>query len=210
MFMTAGKNKDMEVSLAADNPIIGATMNVTALPDVSGRYPTNVSVNFGDDSDVEWKFKGDAYGSMGHQTFFNNSKSALTLKIPATGMTDKGGVRLPAGATVKSATMKVESRSSSATFEDFESGATGWTTGMMAGAADWSLRASAFTDSPTFNSTAYGTSGNGIGWGGTWGHLEHSYLMSPKISIAGPPVNMKSTTPSTSRYPPTTAPPGPT
>ncbi|MCK5640976.1 MAG: hypothetical protein KAJ19_09275, partial [Gammaproteobacteria bacterium] len=74
----------------------------------------------------------------------------------------------------------------SAKKENFESGAPGWTAGAIASPPHgWSIVSAAASGSPTFLSKTYGTNGN------YQNDYEHSYLMSPEISVGDTPVNLK-------------------
>ncbi|MBU4299604.1 hypothetical protein L6303_04295 [archaeon] len=71
--------------------------------------------------------------------------------------------------------------------EDFESGATGWTHGMLEpregyNSSDWwEIRTTAYgIDNYDFGTTVYGTTNHG-----SHGGYEHSYLMSPVIALPG-------------------------
>ena len=64
--------KDLSAKLSFQKgvEVYAARINFTPLPDTNGQYPTNVSIDIGDNSKNEWAFIGPAYGSWGKQTVF--------------------------------------------------------------------------------------------------------------------------------------------
>lgn len=71
----------------------------------SSSYPTNVTLNAGNDNSIEWAFNGTGFGSLGKQTQFNDSSTAKNITFSAAGQNLSLGIYLPKTAQISSATM---------------------------------------------------------------------------------------------------------
>jgi type II secretory pathway pseudopilin PulG len=115
-----GGNKDTTITFStggsSDNsthlfietgaPVQNGLINVKGLPDGNGEYPTQVSMDVGDDNANEWEFgpQGDfGYGSFGKQNVYVDSSTSKKLIVPASGFGELGKIKLPKNATVTKA-----------------------------------------------------------------------------------------------------------
>jgi len=91
--------------------ISNAGMLVDGVPR-QGSNPSNITIDFGGDGDVEWRWSGLGYGQMGHQGLFvldgkaQNATANLTI-LGGGGNNNSASIRLPYGAKVTNATMVV-------------------------------------------------------------------------------------------------------
>jgi len=111
-FSAPGTNTQTKIEIEKGSVLTDAQLFVEGLPDGQGRYPTNVTIDIGDDGDEEWKFKGTGYGELGRQTmFFNpisdNTVERPTIYFPVAGNNNTFTIRLPKGAQVASTAMEI-------------------------------------------------------------------------------------------------------
>ncbi len=72
------------------------------------KYPTDVTVNVGNDADNEWEFKGKGYGSFGKQTLFEDGREKSFLYFQNTTFRNDAKILVPRNATVISSEMTIE------------------------------------------------------------------------------------------------------
>jgi len=113
VFSGPGKDTGLFLRIPNGATILSAAINITSEPYSPGGtdYPENVSVDLGDDGNLEWAFEGTGYGRLGHQDLISNSTNfTQTLKVPFyTGGTNGTlNVRLPKYANVTRATLTLE------------------------------------------------------------------------------------------------------
>jgi hypothetical protein len=108
-FVGAGiDNTTAAFSLEPGMTYDGAHFTVEGLAGTGGEFADDIRIDVGNDGDYEWEWTGRGYGSLGKQTCFNTSATSYTIPFNGQGtITRDAGIRLPAGATVTSATMKV-------------------------------------------------------------------------------------------------------
>jgi hypothetical protein len=77
-----------------------------------GKFPSNISIDVGNNGLYEWQWAGLGYGAMGHQNLFildgkkQNASANLTISGGG-GNNDTASIRLPFGAKVTNATMVI-------------------------------------------------------------------------------------------------------
>jgi len=116
-FSGAGEDiASSQIDIYTNSTIYGATMKVEALPDNNGFHPLNVSIDVGDDSGSDWeyRFQGQGYGYMGHQSVFNDSMPQKAEVFLGPGFSQNSAIRLPKNATVTSSTITFEGGGGSA------------------------------------------------------------------------------------------------
>lgn len=67
-FGQGGYDDSTKLSVPAKAELDSAQISVKGMGDSFGNYPTNVSIDVGNDSNIDWEFKGENYGSLGMQT----------------------------------------------------------------------------------------------------------------------------------------------
>jgi hypothetical protein len=72
------------------------------------KYPTDVTVNVGNDADNEWQFKGKGYGSFGKQTFFEDGTEKSFLYFQNTTFRNDAKILVPRNATIITSEMTIE------------------------------------------------------------------------------------------------------
>jgi len=105
-FLAGGKDTSTELSFRKGVEVLSASIDFTPLADTSGNYPTNVSIDFGDNVKPEWNFKGTGYGSWGEQTMFLDETHSQAFTIHGEGNAT-ATVRLPKDCQVTSAVMEI-------------------------------------------------------------------------------------------------------
>jgi len=116
-FSGAGEDiTSSQIDIYTNSTIYGATMKVEGLPDTNGDCPLNVSVDVGDNSGSDWeyKFQGEGYGTMGHQTFFKDGATQKSEVFFGNDFSNNSVIRLPKGAQVTSSTITLEGGGGSA------------------------------------------------------------------------------------------------
>jgi hypothetical protein len=77
-----------------------------------GKFPSNISIDVGNNGLYEWQWAGLGYGAMGHQNLFilggTKQNNTANLTLPGGGgNNDSATIRLPFGAKITNATMRV-------------------------------------------------------------------------------------------------------
>ena len=68
--------------------IESASFYISGGPDQNGNYPTNVTLDVGNDGDEEWEFKGTGKGHFGHQDVFSDGLASKTVTFAEGGSED--------------------------------------------------------------------------------------------------------------------------
>ena len=113
-FPSAIVNTDNSISVQSGVYIDQARLKVSSVAQPPGNkdYPTNVTIDFGGDTQLEWQWRGPGYGPLGHQTTFINNKEYMNATLGKFGpYNDTVSFRLPKTANVKSATMNLSAGS---------------------------------------------------------------------------------------------------
>ena len=113
IFSGPGNDTGLFLRIPNGAKILSATINITSDPYSPGgtNYPENVTVDLGDDGNLEWAFEGTGYGRFGHQDMISNSTNfTQSLKVPFyIGGTNRSlNIRLPKYANVTRATLQLE------------------------------------------------------------------------------------------------------
>jgi hypothetical protein len=87
--------------------ISDASLKVSGLK-YKNNYPTDITINIGNDEDLDWEFRGLGYGSLGRQNLFTTGKSRHFMKFYNTSFLTTGDIMLPLNATVTSTSMNIE------------------------------------------------------------------------------------------------------
>jgi hypothetical protein len=115
-FAGVGTDTKLELKIPNGATIVSATFNVSGEPYSQGSkdFPENVTIDVGDDGDVEWKFEGTGFGYLGRQYLVSNTTNFTeSLRIPfySGGTNDTVRIRLPKEANVTKAVLKLEGSS---------------------------------------------------------------------------------------------------
>ena len=103
-----GYDSSTVLKIPNNSTVTGAKMKMMGLPDGSGSYPWNVSVDFGADKKAEYRYAGQGVGPWGHQFIFNDNKPTKDIMFyPGALENTTAKVRLPRTATVTSATADI-------------------------------------------------------------------------------------------------------
>jgi len=104
-FSAAGSKQDANLSLQTGVLLDDCTMNITGMPHTAGGkdYPANVSVDVGNDGDIEWAYTGTGYGAMGRQTMISNGSTGTGNVTFLTNETKGAPLLLPSRANITSA-----------------------------------------------------------------------------------------------------------
>jgi hypothetical protein len=107
-FPSGGEDDSLNISLQTGMTIDAASLNMSTVAQPAGSkdYPTNLTVNFGGDSKMEWQWKGQGYGQFGRQTTFGNGKDLMNVTLGSGGSTTMT-IRLPKNADIRSATLNI-------------------------------------------------------------------------------------------------------
>ncbi|MCK5559743.1 MAG: VCBS repeat-containing protein, partial [Thermoplasmata archaeon] len=100
-----GTSVAIEVPVNAS--ILDASLNVTGYLN-NGYYPTDVTVNIGNDEDIDWAYQGTGYGQLGRQTLFSNGDAKKYFKFHNTSFKNNARILLPRNSTVTSTSMTLE------------------------------------------------------------------------------------------------------
>jgi len=109
-FSGPGEDANLYLTIPNGATIISATFNVSG-EKYASEYPENVTLDVGDDGDIEWAFEGDGYGYLGHQVLISNSTNfTRSMRVPfyEGGTNDTILIRLPKEANVTKAVLKLE------------------------------------------------------------------------------------------------------
>jgi hypothetical protein len=109
-FTNVGMDSSNSLLLQTGINVNSCSMSVKALPQTPGAQtgPSDVSIDFGGDSQVEWSFSGPGVGGLGLQSVFMDDKTSRGYNIPVTGgFNNTPLIRLPKYAAVSAATMNV-------------------------------------------------------------------------------------------------------
>jgi hypothetical protein len=103
-------SKDIYISFPMNSTIVNATLDITGEPYTSGGqdYPSDVTLDVGSDSIVEWQYANESYGTMGHQYFFNTSSLKKNINLTKPGSVNNTSIFLPMNARILSASMNVQ------------------------------------------------------------------------------------------------------
>jgi hypothetical protein len=109
-FTTPGTDSSNGLSIQTGINVNSVSMNVKALAQPPGAKtgPSDISIDFGGDSQPEWRFTGPGVGGLGLQSVFLDNKTSRSYKMPWTGGFDNTPIiRLPKSAQVSAAGLNV-------------------------------------------------------------------------------------------------------
>jgi hypothetical protein len=106
---TSGMDDSLNLSIQTGMYIDDASLNISTVAQAPGStsYPTNLTVDFGNDRKPEWQFRGPGYGQFGRQTTFKNGKEVVNLTVSGGTSDNSLAIRLPKQADIQSATMNI-------------------------------------------------------------------------------------------------------
>jgi hypothetical protein len=115
-FMQPGTDKSSSINIPNGARALAATMNVSGQPYApeGNDYPENVTVDVGNDGNLEWAFQGKGYGDLGRQNEFVSGGSNTTFTVDVNG-TNTTNFHIPAGANILGANCTVKSMGGSGT-----------------------------------------------------------------------------------------------
>ena len=106
--ITKGYDRSTTLQIPNNSTVTSAQMKVTGLPDDSGSYPWNVSIDFGADKKAEYRYSGQGVGPWGHQFIFNDNKQTKEVMFYSGALENATSkIRLPRTAVVTSATVDI-------------------------------------------------------------------------------------------------------
>jgi hypothetical protein len=107
-FESGGINSNsVDIVVPVNATIESATLKITAKKH-NNKYPSNITVNIGNDEDIDWAFKGTGYGPMGKQVYFSNGQPNKFLKFINTSFRNDPRVFIPKNATINNVKMVLE------------------------------------------------------------------------------------------------------
>ena len=109
-FTTPGTDSSNRLSIQTGMNVNTCSMNVRSIAQDPGAVtgPSDITIDFGGDSQIEWKWTGAGVGGLGLQSSFIDSKPSRVYNIPWTGgFNNTPLIRLPKTAHVNSADMNV-------------------------------------------------------------------------------------------------------
>jgi len=108
-FMNGGnKDTSTQISIEKKSQIYNASLEITGKDDGNNNWPSNLSVDIGNDGDSQWRFQGPGYGRMGNQTLFNDTNSEQFAFFNQNNTsTETKPFLIPKNATVTSAKLEV-------------------------------------------------------------------------------------------------------
>jgi len=109
-FAAAGYDTSTNLTLGANAVVNSASLDVRGWQDQQGISPLTISVDVGDDGDIEWGFGGIGNGSFGHVNELSNGWNRVGVNL-SSGYNSAYSIRLPLNATISSATLNVSTLS---------------------------------------------------------------------------------------------------
>jgi hypothetical protein len=108
--MAPGTDKSASLGIPNGARVASATMNITGQPYTTDGtdYPENVTVDVGNDGNIEWAFRGKGYGDLGRQNEFVSGGINTTMMVGANG-TNSSYFHLPKDAEIVNANCTVKS-----------------------------------------------------------------------------------------------------
>ena len=109
-FMAPGTDRSSSINIPNGARAIAATMNITGQPYTTDGtdYPENVTVDVGNDGNVEWAYQGKGYGDIGRQDEFVSGGINSTFLAGVNG-TNTTYFHIPTGANIVNANCTVKS-----------------------------------------------------------------------------------------------------
>ena len=109
-FVSAGTDKSASLGIPNGARVASAKMNITGQPYTTGGtdYPENVTIDVGNDGNIEWAYRGKGYGDLGLQNEFTSGGLNTTMMV-GSNATNSTYFHLPYGADVLSASCTVRS-----------------------------------------------------------------------------------------------------
>ena len=103
-FATAGYDTTSNITIGQNAVVSSASFDVRGWPDAAGKNPATIGVDVGDDGDLEWGFGGPGNGTFGNLDEFSNGWRQIGVNL-SSGANNTYSIRLPADASVNSATV---------------------------------------------------------------------------------------------------------
>ncbi len=80
-FTSSGYDISSNFTLGANEVVSGAGFDVKGLPNILGNAPNTISIDVGNDQDLEWAFGGPGNGSFGHLNELSNGWTILGVNL---------------------------------------------------------------------------------------------------------------------------------
>jgi len=106
-FSSSGMKDTIQLRVPVDGTVISGMLDVTGLAHSNYEYPTAVRVFMGILNNEIYRFQGPGYGSMGFQYMLVDGTTSNTVVYESSGSDDSMVVRLPRGATVQTAELRL-------------------------------------------------------------------------------------------------------
>jgi flagellar basal body-associated protein FliL len=108
-FKSPGTDKSSVLNFPNGARVISATMNISGQPYAPGGtdYPENLTVDVGNDGNLEWAYQGTGYGDLGRQNEFVSGNIKSNVPVGAKG-TNTTFFYIPAGANISGANCTVK------------------------------------------------------------------------------------------------------
>ena len=103
-FAAAGYDSSTNITIGQNAVVSSASFDVRGLPNADGESPFTIGVDIGDDGDHEWRWGGQGNGTFGQLTEFSNGWRQIGVNL-SSGTNNTYSIRLPADASVNSATV---------------------------------------------------------------------------------------------------------
>ncbi len=102
-----GQNDQTNLYVPVAGTVTSATFDITGMENGDNNYPHRVQVNVGSLGNTVYVWADRTYGAMGYQAGFTNFQGSADMTFEQAGSNSTLSVRLPEGADVKSATVRM-------------------------------------------------------------------------------------------------------
>jgi len=106
-FNDQGSLNDYSLLVPVDGAIITAKFDVTGMANTGDNYPSYVRTYVGSIDHKVYEWKGDTHGAMGFQSLFSDGTKERTVRLESAGSNTSVSIRLPDGAKVSEAELRL-------------------------------------------------------------------------------------------------------
>ncbi|NOQ54453.1 MAG: hypothetical protein GQ558_07610, partial [Thermoplasmata archaeon] len=102
-----GSNSDTHLNVPVAGTVKSATFDITGMENGDNNYPNRLQTMVGSVSDRVYVWADRTYGSMGYQDMFTSYQTSEGMVFDDAGYNDSLSIRLPEGASITSATIRL-------------------------------------------------------------------------------------------------------
>ena len=106
-FQDQGSLSDYSLLVPVDGTVVSAKFDVTGMANTGDNYPSYVRTYVGSIDHKVYEWKGDTHGAMGFQSMFSDSSKERTVVLKDAGKNSSVSIRLPDGAKVSEAELRL-------------------------------------------------------------------------------------------------------